>query len=142
MNHLMTHLKPMTLLNMTTTETLKKIEFFEEDYDYQSNSYVTKTYTAEVSYDDAHNPYFYTLEAGGIIDVLDGVQLNFSLNPQVPEIVKARLLFPVNNPSQIIYKNEEAEIIYTINVNYPTSAKVTAVSIEDSEQSIYSASFA
>lgn len=126
----------------------KKIEFFEEEYDYQSDTYMTKIYTAEVSYDNVHNPYFYTLEAAGIIDVLDGVQLNFNMNPQVPEIVQARLLFPVNNPSQIIYKNEEGEILYTINVNYvydnehyPTSATVTAISIEDSEQSTYSATF-
>jgi hypothetical protein len=124
----------------------KKIEFYEEEYDYDLNSYVTKTYTAEISYDNTHNPYFYSLEAGGIIEVLDDVQLNFSMNPQIPEIVQARLLFPVNNPSQIIYKNEEGEIIYTINVNYaydnenyPTSAAVTAVSIQDSEQSTYSA---
>jgi hypothetical protein len=126
----------------------RKIEFYEEEYDFNTDSYITKIYTAEISYDDTHNPYFYTLEAGGIIEVLDGVELNFSMNPQVPEIVQARLLFPVNNPSQIIYKNEEGEIIYTINVNYvydnenyPTSATVTAVSIEDSEQSTYSAIF-
>ena len=126
----------------------RKIEFYEEEYDFNTDSYITKNYTAEISYDDTHNPYFYTLEAGGIIEVLDGVELNFSMNPQVPEIVQARLLFPVNNPSQIIYKNEEGEIIYTINVNYvynnenyPTSATVTAVSIEDSEQSTYSAIF-
>lgn len=124
----------------------EKIEFYEEEYDFNSNSYFTKIYTVEISYDNTHNPYFYTLEAGGIIEVLDDVQLNFSMNPQIPEIVQARLLFPVNNPSQLIYKNEEGEIIYTINVNYsydnenyPTSATVTAVSIQDSEQSTYSA---
>ena len=126
----------------------KIIEFYEEEYDYDLGIYVTKVYTAELYYDNAHNPYFYTLEAGGIIEVLDGVQLNFSLNPQVPEIVQAKLLFPVKNPSQIIYKNEEGEIVYTINANYiydnenyPTSATVTAVSIEDSEQSTYSVVF-
>ncbi|MBF8150095.1 hypothetical protein ITJ86_09320 [Winogradskyella sp. F6397] len=124
----------------------KKIEFYEEEYDYNTNSYFTKIYTAEISYDNTHNPYFYTLEAGGIIEVLDGVQLNFSMNPQIPEIVQARLLFPVNNPSQLIYKNEEGELMHTININYsydnenyPTSATVTAVSIQDSEQSTYSA---
>jgi hypothetical protein len=78
----------------------RKIEFYEEEYDSNSNSNITKVYTAEVSYDDTHNPYFYTLEAGGIIEVLDGVQLNFSMNPQIPEIVQARLLFPLNNLSQ------------------------------------------
>uniref|UniRef100_UPI00404B49C1 hypothetical protein n=1 Tax=Flavobacterium sp. TaxID=239 RepID=UPI00404B49C1 len=126
----------------------KKIEFFEEEYDYNLGDFVTNTYTADISYDSTHNPYFYTLEAGGIIDVLDGVQLSFSMNPQAPQIVQARLLFPVNNPSQIVYKNEEGEIVFTINVNYvydnenyPTSATITAVSVETSEQSTYSATF-
>jgi hypothetical protein len=126
----------------------KKIEFFEEEYDYNSGDYTTKIYTADVFYDNTPNPYFYTLVAGGIIDVLDDVQLNFSLNPQVLEIVQARMLFPVNNQSQIIYKNEEGEIIHTININYdydnenyPKSATITAVSVEDSEQSTYYAVF-
>lgn len=126
----------------------KKIEFFEEEYDFNSDSYITKVYTAEVSYDDTHNPFFYTLEAGGIIEVLDGVQLNFSMIPQIPEIVQARLLFPSNNLSQIIYKNEEGEIIYTINANYvydnenyPTTATITYISVEHSEQSTYFATF-
>lgn len=124
------------------------IEFYEEEYDYNSNTFVPKIYTADISYDETHNPYYYTLKAAGIIEVLDGVQLNFSLNPQVPEIVQARMFFPVNNPSQIIYKNEEGELIYTINANYvydnenyPTSATITKVSIEHSEQQTYSAIF-
>lgn len=126
----------------------EKIEFYEEEYDYDSNTYITKIYTADISYDDTHNPYFYTLKSAGIIQVLDGVQLNFSINPQIPEIVQARMFFPVNNPSQIIYKNEEGELVYTINANYvydnedyPTSATVTKVSIEHSEQHTYSAIF-
>ena len=90
----------------------------EEEYYIDSDSYVTKIYTADVSYDDTHNPYFYTLEAAGIIEVLDGVRLNFGIQPQVPEILKARMFFPVNNPSQIIYKNEEGDVVYTINANY------------------------
>jgi hypothetical protein len=126
----------------------EKIEFYEEEYDYDSDTYTTKIYTADISYDDTHNPYFYTLEAAGIIEVLDGVQLNFGINPQLPEIVQARMFFPVNNPSQIIYKNEEGELVYTINANYvydnenyPTSATITKVSIEHSEQHTYSAIF-
>lgn len=126
----------------------KRIEFFEEEYDYNSGSYTLQVYTAELNYDDAHNPFFYTLEAGGIIDVLDGVKLNFSVNPQVPEIVQARMLFPVNNLSQIIYKNEAGEIMYTINVNYvydtdnyATSGTVTAVSKIDGDQSTYAIQF-
>ena len=55
----------------------KKIEFYEEEYEFNSGTYITKIYTADISYDNTHNPYFYTLEAGGFIEVLDGVQLNF-----------------------------------------------------------------
>lgn len=126
----------------------EKIEFYEEEYDYDTDTYNTEIYTANISYDDTHNPYFYTLEAAGIIEVLDGIQLNFGINPQVPEIARARMFFPVNNPSQIIYKNELGEIVYTINANYvydnenyPTSATITQVSVEHSEQYTYSAIF-
>lgn len=130
----------------------KKIEFFEEDYIYDPDSnsyiYITLVYTAEISYDSNHNPYFHTLQSGGVIDVLDNVELNFSMVPQVPEIVQARSLFPVKNPSQIIYKNEEGEIMYTINANYsydnenyPTSATIVSVDIESNEQNTYSAVF-
>ena len=124
------------------------LEFREDEYDYDMDDYVTKLYTAELVYDDAPNPFYYTLQAGGLIDVLDGVQLNFSVNPQLPEIVQARLLFPVNNLSQIIYKDEEGEIVYTINANfvydednYPTSATVTAVSSDYDDQDTFTTTF-
>lgn len=127
----------------------KKIEFFEEGeiYDPNTNSfiYTTVVYTADVSYDSNHNPYFHTLQSGGVIDVLDNVELNFSMTPQVPEIVQARRLFPVNNPSQIIYKNEQGQIMYTINANYSydnenyaTSATIVSIDIERNEQNTYS----
>jgi len=124
------------------------IEFFEEEYDSDFGDYITKVYTATLDYDDAPNPFYYTTKAAGLIDVLDDVQLNFSLTPQSPEIVQARLLYPVNNLSQIIYKNEEGETIYSINANYdydednyPTSATITAVSVLDSDQVIVSVVF-
>ncbi|WP_158974422.1 hypothetical protein [Cellulophaga sp. L1A9] len=106
----------------------KIIEFFEEEYDWETDSYLSYVYTAEVTYDEAQNPFFYTLEAGGIIDVLDGVQLNFSMNPQATEIIKARMLFPVNNLSKIVYKNEEGEIEYTMTANYVYDADNYATS--------------
>lgn len=124
------------------------ILFFEEEYDYYSGYTEIKEYTAEVTYDETHNPYFFTLEAAGIIEVLDGVRLNFSMAPQVSEIVQARVLFPVNNPSSITYRNEEGEIVYTINVdydyddqNYPVSATVTSVSVENQETYTYVSHF-
>lgn len=126
----------------------EEIQFFEEEYDAGIGDYISKVYTATLAYDDAPNPFYYTMAAGGLIDVLDNVQLNFSLTPQSSEIVQARLLFPVNNLSQITYKNEEGETVYSINANYeydtdnyPTSGTVTAVSVLDSDQGVVSVTF-
>lgn len=117
------------------------------DDDYWCDTYEVKIYTAELSYDDAHNPFYHTFNAGGIIDVLDNVELNFG-SSQSPEIVKVKDLFPMNNLSQIIYKNEEGDPVFSININYsyddenyPVSATITAVDIEESEQSVFSVSF-
>jgi hypothetical protein len=127
----------------------KKIEFLVEECidDYWCDEYEVKIYTAELSYDDAHNPFYHTFNAGGIIDVLDNVELNFG-SSQSPEIVKVKDLFPMNNLSQIIYKNEEGEQLVSLNINfsyddenYPTSATITAVDIEESEQSVSSVIF-
>lgn len=128
----------------------KKIEFLVEeciDDCWYDEEYEVKTYTAELSYDDAHNPFYHTFNAGGIIDVLDNVELNFG-SSQSPEIVKVKDLFPMNNLSQIIYKNEEGEPLVSLNINfsyddenYPTSATITAVDIEESEQSVSSVIF-
>ena len=127
----------------------KKIEFLVEECidDYWCDEYEVKIYTAELSYDDAHNPFYHTFNAGGIIDVLDNVELNFG-SSQSPEIVKVKDLFPMNNLSQIIYKNEEGEPLLSLNINfsydeenYPTSATITAVDIEESEQSVSSVIF-
>ena len=127
----------------------KKIEFLVEECidDYWCDEYEVKIYTAELSYDDAHNPFYHTFNAGGIIDVLDIVELIFG-SSQSPDIVKVKDLFPMNNLSQIIYKNEEGESLVSLNINfsyddenYPTSATITAVDIEESEQSVSSVIF-
>ena len=123
-----------------------RILFYDEEYDYNTHTYVTREYIAEITYDDAPNPFFHTLEAGGIIDVLDQTQLNFSANPQSPDLVQARLLLPLNNPSQIVYRDENDQVAYTINFNYvydadnyPTSATITAVG--NSESNVFSATY-
>ena len=102
------------------------------------------TFTAEVFYDQAPNPYFYTLKAAGIIDVLDDVSLNFSINPLVTEIVQARMLFPLNNINRIVYKDNDSVVLYEIlvdyvynDVNHPISATVTVTSLADNEITIY-----
>lgn len=109
------------------------IEFFEEDFNYENSEYEIMVYTAEITYDDAPNPMFYTLKAAGLVSILDNIDLNFSGNAQATKLLKARELFPLNNPSQIIYKNPEGEIVYTIKIdyqydadNYATKATVTS----------------
>ena len=73
--------------------------------------------------------------------------MNFG-SSQSQEIVKVKDLFPMNNLSQIIYKNEEGDPLGSLNINfsyddenYPTSATITAVDIEESEQSVSSVIF-
>jgi hypothetical protein len=103
-------------------------------------------YTAEVTYDNKPNPFYKTAEAAGLIEVMDRVRLNFSLTPQPAEIVKAKALFPNNNTSQIVYKDENGEVVYIINLaytydgDYPTSATVTSISTEGSN-STYNTTF-
>jgi hypothetical protein len=123
-----------------------RILFYQEEYDYTTWSYVTREYIATVTYDNAPNPFFHTLEAGGIIDALQQSQVNFTAVPQSAELVQASLLLPFNNPSQIIYRDENDEIVYTINGNYtydsdnyPTSATISASGNSDSN--VYSISY-
>lgn len=131
------------------------ITFYEYEYDWQTDTEEQVAYTAVVSYDSNPNPYFYTLDAAGIIDALDQVDLNFSVNVTSPEIIQARALFPLNNVSSITYRDEDGNVVYEIeadyvynSVDYPTSATVTGTSYDEdfngnsiSETSIYSATY-
>lgn len=127
-----------TVLSYDDNGNPKKIQFPQYEYDSSVNDNVLKNYTAEVTYDDAHNPYYSTLKSGGIIAILDKVKFNFNPNPQSEDIVMARTLLPNNNPSQVTYKDEEGNIVFSATVNYlydednyPTSAIITFVSLED-----------
>lgn len=124
------------------------IQFNEENYDYETDEVEILEYTAEITYDNVHNPYYYTLQSAGIIDVLDRVQLNFSASPQSSKVIKARLLFPVNNPSKIVYKSEAGIPLYQIDIdyiydqdNYPISASVVAISLIRNETFKYFTSY-
>ena len=131
------------------------ITFFETRYDYETDTEVTEEYTAEVSYDSKPNPYFYTLDAAGVIDVLDQVDLNISVNMSSQEIIQARALFPSNNITAITYRDEDGNVVFEINAdyvynsnNYPTSGTVTGTSTYEeydgeiiTETSIYSLAY-
>ncbi|MGJ8715265.1 MAG: hypothetical protein ACSHXG_09200 [Maribacter stanieri] len=123
------------------------LQFIEYDYDYMTGEEEVVYYTAEISYDNKPNPFYKTAEAAGMIDVLDQIKLNFAVAPQAEEIVRAKALFPNNNPSQIVYKNAEGEIEYTINLSYtydgdyPTAATVSSVSADGGDNVTYLTTF-
>ncbi|MDH7446104.1 hypothetical protein [Aquimarina sp. 2201CG14-23] len=127
------------------------IKVLEEDYEYNETSgiyeEVINEYFATISYDPTPNPYFYTFEAAGLIEVLDGVQLNFSMVPQSSELIKARALFPLNNIKSILYKDEDGEVIGEVKIdyvydadNYPSSATMT-VTADEEPTSIFRANY-
>ncbi len=115
-----------------------RIKFLEYAYDWETNTEVTLDYTAIVTYDSRPNPYFYTLQAAGVIEVLDGVDLNFGMAPNAAEIVQARMLFPLNNITRIQYNDENGDPVYDVSIdyvynsdNYPTTATVTGTSYDE-----------
>lgn len=117
-----------------------KILFFEEEYNYGSDDYISKQYSAELTYDDKPSVYFHTLKAAGLIDVLDQVKLNFSMQPQAQKIMKAKTLLPNNNISKITYKDEEGAVTFEIETfytydadDYPTQVTVTSKSSEETQ---------
>jgi len=125
-----------------------RVTLLDEEYDFNNNTYTTVEYTAEITYDNTPNPYFYTLDAAGIIDALDNIELNFSSDVQNPMLVQARMLLPNNNPSMVTLRNPDGNIIATVDFeyvydadNYPTSASVTAIDVVENETSIYTATY-
>ncbi|OUR98160.1 hypothetical protein A9Q86_13965 [Flavobacteriales bacterium 33_180_T64] len=116
------------------------LRFFETEYDWETNSEITTEYRAEIQYDNKLNPYFYTVQAAGGIAVMDAVELNFSANPDAPEIVQARILFPSKNIKKIIYRDLDGNLLADVNLDfvynsddYPTSGSVTATEYDVDE---------
>ncbi len=114
-----------------------RIECFEDGYN-------SDPLIGEVTYDPNPNPFFYTLKAAKIIEVLDRVDLNFGA--QSPSIIKARLLLPYNNISGMIFKDLSGNTKYEVHIDYtytadkyPISAVVNAVSANESR--IYEAKY-
>lgn len=124
-----------------------RLLFFEREYDYITDTFSIQQYSLEISYDDKPNPFYYSLETAGIIDVLDQVKFNFSMAPQAAEILRAKALFPLNNPSQFVYKNEAGQIVHAINLDYsyegdyPTSGTAVAVSPQQESTGTFSINF-
>jgi hypothetical protein len=104
-----------------------KIRLFEENI-----NGVIEEFSASVTYDTAPNSLFHTLKAAGIIDVLDNIRLNLNMQNMPQQIVRAKVLLPVNNPTRVVIKDIRDAVVsttvtnYTYNsFNYPTSAVAT-----------------
>lgn len=120
------------------------------EYDDKSNPIKIEVYKdgngsdiliGQIIYDPNPNPFFYTLKAAGIIDVLDRVDLNFGNTN--PAITKARQLLPYNNIRAMIFKDVSGITKYEVQIDYnydkdryPSNANVNAIS--QNESSTYS----
>ena len=120
-----------TVLEYDTKGNPKKIEVYEDGYN-------SELLVGDITYDPAPNPFFYTLKAARVIDVLDRVDLNFG--PQSPSLIKAKLLLPYNNIKSMIFKDIAGNTKYEVQIastydaeNYPTRATVTAISTEETK---------
>lgn len=106
------------------------LRVFERDYD----GSILEEYRMEINYDDKPNPFFYTLEAAGIIKVLDNTNLNFSMTPQAEQLVKAKTLLPLNNPQKVVVRRLDGTVKNQVttdyvygNDKYPTLATFTEI---------------
>ncbi len=113
-------------------------------YDYWGDRIID---TAHLTYDNNPFTFYYTLDAAGIIDVLNNTRLNFNYDPTTStEVIMAKLLLPVNNPTGAIIKNMNNIEVGSISVNYsysddkyPTAASV--IIIEEGYVSNYSVTY-
>jgi len=122
----------------------KKLRLFERDYD----GNIVDEYVGEITYDSQANPFLHTLEKAGILDVLDGVELNFSAVSTSEEIVMANQLLFVNNPKTFTVKDLENNVRETVVANYvydadgyPTSATFTSTDVDSGDISVSTATY-
>lgn len=133
------------VINYNSAGNPVNIRFYETEYDWYTNSEVTTEYRAEILYDNMPNPYFYTLQAAGAIEVMDNVEFNFSADMSAPEIVQASMLFPSKNIRKIIYTDVDGNLIADVTLdfvynadNYPSSGSVTATEYDTEDGNITS----
>lgn len=101
-------------------------------------------FSAKVTYDSAPNTFFHTMKAAGIIDVLDNVDINLNMQGTPQQIIQARLLLPVNNPTKVVIKDLQGAVVSTTittynynSVQYPTTAIVVTTEDGDSETATF-----
>ncbi|WP_299124935.1 hypothetical protein [uncultured Tenacibaculum sp.] len=106
------------VLEYDSNKNPSKVLFKHNVYHANSGTYSVENHTAEIKYDDKPNLFFSTLEAAGIIEILDGVGLQIGVNFQPTEVIKARALLPVNNLTKVVYKDADNKILGSLNIEY------------------------
>lgn len=106
------------VLEYDSNKNPSKVLYRQEVYDWNTDSYIVENYTAEMFYDKNPNLYFSTLDAAGVIEILDRVDVSFGINPQASEVIKARTLLPLNNLVKVIYKDADNKIKGTLTIDY------------------------
>ncbi|RZJ71260.1 hypothetical protein [Flavobacterium sp.] len=101
-----------------------ELRLFERDYD----GTIIEEYKGFITYDSEPNPFYYTLKAAGIIEVLENVQLNFSSAPQSEELIMAKKLLFVNNPKTFVVKHQNGTIASQVTASYTYDADGYATS--------------
>ncbi len=103
---------------------------------------VNKVVIAHISYDSNPSPYYYTIKAAGLIDLMDKVNLDFGATPV--ELIKAKKLIPFNNFSLIIIKNLDGTTDSEVHFNntydddkYLILSNVSILSERDTETNIF-----
>lgn len=101
-----------------------ELRLYERDYD----DSILEEYKAFITYDSEPNPFYYTLKAAGIIEVLENVELNMSSVPQSPELIMAKKLLFVNNPKTFVVKHLDGTIVSEVTAMYTYDADGYATS--------------
>ncbi|RZJ65313.1 MAG: hypothetical protein EOO50_14125 [Flavobacterium sp.] len=121
-----------------------KLRLFERD---EETNEIIEEFEGFITYDNKPNPFWYTLQAAGIIDVLENVELNFSSVPQAEELIMAKQLLFKNNPKSFVLKHLNGTVASQVNATfvygtdgYATSGTFTS-SNEDGETSSGSINF-
>lgn len=92
-----------------------KLRLFERD---PETNDIIEEFEGIITYDNKPNPFWYTLQAAGIIDVLENIELNFSSVPQSEELIMAKQLLFVNNPKKFVLKHLNGNIAAQVDATY------------------------
>jgi len=97
-------------------------------YERDNDNSIIEEYKAFITYDSEPNPFYYTLKAAGIIEVLENVEINMSSTPQSPEMIMAKKLLFVNNPKTFVVQHLDGSMVSQVTATYTYDADGYATS--------------